>query len=291
MNDIEIILTPISKKMVPYQADILASAKLVEVIENLEELTNDNTIGNVPDDDHKDVPKITLDTIGQFINPVGNIMVSRKDVFIRMNKLLMTTLEQIQGRTNRKHMMINLMTQFTGYLDIINEPAFAGYSIVIKGKFNEFIRRERVYELIPIYNIIYNDNVFANIETVPEVIITKADIDAYIKQYNDDLTTYANKNTALRSCPKYEKGEIIGAKNNEGNWYMAEVLEIFHHKHVNMYYVEFKGWGDHFNEFISNRFRLKRFNPRRHIYYRPAWKHHQPASVASNNLERISLDV
>jgi hypothetical protein len=277
----EVVLSPIGKKIVPYQSEIEANETHEELTNRL---VNDITIGNVPENiiltpenDVFDVPQFTSDNIGQFLNPVVDLNESRKNAFKQMTKTIMVKFKQVQGRYNRKHLMIVMMTHITGYLDIMHDPEFASFTIMIKGLFNEFIRRERVYELIPIYNTIYNDNVFANIEITPEVTITQAEIDAYIAQYNNDLLIYAENNATTRLQPKYEKGEIIGARNSEDKWYMAEVLKVFHHKHANMYYVEFKGWGEQFNEFIVDSYRLKRFNPRIHVYYRPAWKHHQLA--------------
>jgi hypothetical protein len=288
MSNTELILSPIGKKYVPYQFELEASAKLqadIDANETYEELINrlakDNTIRIVPGAVAFNVQQFTTDNIGQFLNPVVDISISRKDAFLRLTNLIITTFDQIKIRAGRNHMIIIMMTNLIGYLDIMNDPALASFSVMIKGKFNNFIRCEKVYELIPIYNIIYNDNAFANIDTVPEVMITQAEIDAHIVKYNADLITYAEKNIALRPRPMYEKGEIIGAKNNEGKWYMAEVLKVFQHKHINMYYVEFKGWGDQFNEFIIDSFRLKRFNPRAHVYYRPAWKRHRQASVST----------
>ena len=72
--------------------------------------------------------------------------------------------------------------------------------------------------------------------------------------------------------PKYEIDEIVGAKDKENKWWMSRILDhVTCHGHT-VYYVEFLGWGDHFNEFISDLHRLEKFNPRKHRYYRPEWK-------------------
>jgi hypothetical protein len=65
-------------------------------------------------------------------------------------------------------------------------------------------------------------------------------------------------------------GEIVGCRDKNNNWWMAEINYI--HIDVNYsgywYYVEFKGWnltGNIFSEWISSEsFRIKKYNPRKH---------------------------
>jgi len=71
--------------------------------------------------------------------------------------------------------------------------------------------------------------------------------------------------------PIYEKGEIIGARDGTGKWWLSRVLAVSCIEHVCVYYVEFCGWGPSFNEFISNTNRLEKFNPYRHKYF-DTWK-------------------
>lgn len=70
--------------------------------------------------------------------------------------------------------------------------------------------------------------------------------------------------------PLFTKNEIVGAKDKEGRWWMSQILDIIQYDHHNIYYVSFLGWGDRFNEFITNTSRIKKYNPRRHKYYRPS---------------------
>jgi hypothetical protein len=65
-------------------------------------------------------------------------------------------------------------------------------------------------------------------------------------------------------------GEIVGCRDKNNNWWMAEVKHIHIDENYSgyWYYVEFKGWnltGNIFSEWISSEgFRIKKYNPRKH---------------------------
>jgi hypothetical protein len=65
-------------------------------------------------------------------------------------------------------------------------------------------------------------------------------------------------------------GEIVGCRDKNNNWWMAEVKHIHIDENYSgyWYYVEFKGWnltGNIFSEWISSEgFCIKKYNPRKH---------------------------
>lgn len=65
-------------------------------------------------------------------------------------------------------------------------------------------------------------------------------------------------------------GEIVGCRDKNNNWWMAEVKYIHMDENYSgyWYYVNFKGWdltGNIFSEWISSEgFRIKKYNPRKH---------------------------
>lgn len=154
---------------------------------------------------------------------------------------------------------------------LYKEPLFA---LLVKIYFHHFIVDQRLVEFIPLYNVVFNDHLYDNTSdvTVFPKIIPKEFIDKKIAEYQDECKRIEYKRRAKRQPPKYEKGEIVGAKDKEGRWWMSRVLEVFQFMEHTAYYIEFLGWGDKFNEFITDGFRIQPFNPRRHLYYRPAWR-------------------
>jgi len=280
MSDSDEELTPVARTRLPYEPE-----PELEQDTNAEEKSIEDAIANemtATDDDLADVPveitapQYTAADIPNLLQPIVNLDISRKQHFVSLVKMSLDTVTKISGRKNRKHTVLMLMQFICAQRDIIARVDMAKFVLTVKAKFNDFIRRERFYELIPLYNMIFNDGLYDNIELQPaKDIITDEEIDEYINQYNESLIEYHERNNALRTLPLYEKGEVVGAKDKEGKWWMSEVLEVFKHGKHNMYYVAFKGWGDRFNEFITESHRIRRYNPRAHIYYRPAWKRKQ----------------
>ena len=273
-------LEPFIREPLPYESVINNESNPIEPGVSTsatiqQELKNTENIADVPIE-----PTFTIENIKDYLQPVDDNQEIRKNTMIRLVKMGLSDMENVSGRHNRVIVAKLLMNIVASHLDILHLPGIEKFALTVKAKMNELISRERIYALIPIYNIIFNDNAYDNIEIQPdESIITQQEIDEYIHQYNNNLVIYSEQQAKAKPLPLYEKDEIVGAKDKEGNWWMSKILEVFHHKSHNMYYVEFLGWGDRFNEFITNSYRLKRFNPRVHKYYRPAWRKAQIAKL------------
>jgi len=230
-------------------------------------------------------PRYTPDTVSVVLKP-SEPVIDRKNMMITLVKQLMNDMDTIAGRENKKFIANILFNIITGFKDVLQYPNMGKFILAIKQKFHEFIVKERLHNLVHAYNKIFNDNLYDYIEMLPEKnFITQEEIDRLVKQYHSDMEDLENRRRALRLLPKYEKGEIVGAKDKEGRWWMSRVLKVFTHLEHNMYYVEFLGWGPKFNEFIVDSFRISQFNPRKHVYYRPAWKRRQNAAQAQNQRE------
>ena len=148
------------------------------------------------------------------------------------------------------------------------------YALLLKAMFHEYIVEKRYYVLIDLYNTIYTDNLYSNIKNtiVFYPTLTQEWIKEKIEIYQNKCQQIKQRSISKYAPPKYEIDEIIGARDRENKWWMSRILDhAVCHGHT-VYYVEFIGWGSHFNEFISDAFRLEKFNPRKHKYYRPQWK-------------------
>lgn len=222
--------------------------------------------------EEKKYVEVTEDNILSFLHPRINENDDEQDKeLIRMISVMLNDMNKITGRENK----IILVKHLLNSVALLKNTLYKNrkFSIIVKAKFDEFILKEKIYDLIPIYNKIYNDKIYENINFENKKIeIPEKFINECIENYNQNLEKYYKKRTALKTYPLFEKDEIVGAKDKEGNWWMSKILEVFQYNEHTLYYVEFIGWGEQFNEFITDSFRIKRYNPRLHPYYRPAFR-------------------
>jgi hypothetical protein len=247
----------------------ITQSNIKRIPTNLEAFTDSITV-----DEDKSV---TQENVDEDINAQSllvsfDLFENRKKSMIKIIKRLLYLVENITGRSNKKMIVESIMTSLIGYVDVLHGPSFTSFIPVLKKKFHTFIICEKMRELIPLYNLLFTDKIYDHIELpLSENSISKNEIDKLIEQYHTDINDSINKKINLRVLCKYEEDEIVGAKDTEGKWWMSKILRVFKHLEHNMYYVEFLGWGQKFNEFIVDSFRIAKFNPRKHIYYRPAW--------------------
>jgi hypothetical protein len=226
----------------------------------------------MPNDTH--MPNdITIDNIQLLLHPYI-LNTERKTTMESLLFRLINDVNNIIGNQNRKKFIIIIFTALIGFKDILNMPNMSKYVLVIKVKFHEFIMKFRTYDLIPIYNQIFNDEIYSHIQLrLTRDVINQDEIQCLINKYHSNIEDLKNQRIQLRTLPKFDEDEIVGAKDKEGRWWMSKILKVFKHMEHNMYYVEFLGWGPKFNEFIVDSYRISYFNPRKHIYYRPSLKH------------------
>ena len=197
-----------------------------------------------------------------------------KERFERLTKLwsvLIKLTDETKTMKNKKKVLLSMCTLLSLNLDFLHVNA--NLALVVKQKLHQFITIDRLYSLIPIYDTIFNDQLYADIQHKPEpdepIIITR-DLEQKLReQYKADIAEYQQMREQARFC-KFETGEICGVKDKEGRWWLGRVLKVFQYNEHAIYYVEFAGWAESFNEFITDRFRIEKFNPHKHRLYRPA---------------------
>lgn len=148
------------------------------------------------------------------------------------------------------------------------------YALLLKALFHQYIVEKGFTNLIELYNRVFNDNLYSDIKN-PHVfypILPQEWIYDRLNDYREKCKQIEYRKRAKRIPPAYELDEIIGAKDKEGKWWMSRVLAIYEFQGHAAYYVEFLGWGPKFNEFIVDGFRLDKFKPKKHRYFRPAWR-------------------
>ena len=147
--------------------------------------------------------------------------------------------------------------------------------IIIKATFHELIVNLGKIHIIEYYNRIFNDNQFDTLLTKPDTNITPVEMSdedkqVFIHDYQKRMHAEEVRKRLNAKPPKYVVGEIVGAQDKEGKWWMSQVLATFSYLGQHIYYVTFLGWGEQFNEFIISPFKIQWFNPKKHRYYRPA---------------------
>lgn len=109
-----------------------------------------------------------------------------------------------------------------------------------------------------------------------------SDPDTIVERMTDDMareiiTKYNRKQAALamklklkKMKPRFTTGEIVGAKDASGKWWMARILEVVKYSGGYAYYVEFCNWGPKFNLVITNPSDIRWYNPKKHRLFRGA---------------------
>lgn len=150
--------------------------------------------------------------------------------------------------------------------------------LILKGVFDILIVDYNKLHLVSKYNEIFNDKMYdtltltgkdVNITPIP---LTQKEKEVFIQNYQKKVRDVEVRRRLNAKPAKYTIGDIVGAQDKEGKWWMSQVLDVFSHLDQHMYYVTFLGWGEQFNEFIVSPFKIQRFNPKRHRYYRPAFE-------------------
>ena len=141
---------------------------------------------------------------------------------------------------------------------------------IIKNYFHKLIVDQRQIEIIDKYNEIFNDNIYSDIESYydkypifPQDVLNNA-----LDEYNKSIAKFLKQKHTLLKMPNFYDGQIIGAKDREGKWWLAQVITNATYGQHRCYYVSFCGWDKCFNEWISDQYRLQEFNPKRHRLFR-----------------------
>jgi hypothetical protein len=221
-----------------------------------------------------------------YLNPVSHHLLQfdstefKNDLrnFIRRMSAFLEVMAMFQNKASRMATSQLILAAVADDRHILFKPTddVRRLVLIIKAKFDEFIIREHMVELIPIYNKIFNDNLYDGELYKAE---TDADLCSYMTLSEDEsrklLEDYKHRLYTRKKVAKgnykaktFTKGEIVGAKDRDGHWWLSRIIDMFKYDDHTGYYVEFLGWGDKFNEFIVDKCRIAKFNPKKHILYR-----------------------
>lgn len=156
------------------------------------------------------------------------------------------------------------------------------YAMLVKALFHKYIIDHKFTHLICLYDKLFNDKLYANIqdETIFYPTLPQEWIIQQVKDYQAKMKEVQIRKAAKRPAPRYSRGEIVGAKDKENKWWLAEVLDVLQFDGRNAYYVEFKGWGEKFNEVIIDGFRIEKYNRKKHMYFRPAYNRSDEPAIS-----------
>jgi hypothetical protein len=240
----------------------------VEVVDILE------THSAVKPVESKDEP-ILIPNIMTCLRKPNESSFSRRNMMTRSLYRMFKLVEQLHDRQHKINVILSIFELLVEYLDVLNSNTYESNNFVIeiKKKFDEFIIKENITELIPLYNQIFNDKLYDNIHCIGVEDITLPtddDIKIIVNKYNNDVTARIKRQEQPQPQPPYEEGEIIGARDNKGKWWMARLLKVFTHIYHDIYYVEFLIRGHKYNDAIIDPYRLARYDPQNHPYERSA---------------------
>jgi hypothetical protein len=204
-----------------------------------------------------------IDDAIKFLNiDISHTAQDRKWIFMSIFRLLLNICNESSANI-KKHCIRIILYTCIEYKDILLlNPKLTN---IVKKKIDEFITVNLMTDLISMYNLIFNDNLYDNNIKHDDFTITQEVKDSIMSDYLA-LTLPSTKITKKR----FSIGEIVGAKDKENHWWMAKILYHAYHDGKHIYYVEFLNWGKEFNEFICDGHRLQKFNKYKHNYYRSA---------------------
>ena len=242
-----------------------------EDINNIFRIDNDDSTDNINilDEGFK---RVTLENVQSLLRDYNKL--DRTENMTNTIRKLLNYAELPHGEDYKKKVVNIIFEVLHSYLDILNSNKnLSQFVLIMKYKFHEMIIDKKMIELVPIYNKTFNDNLYDRIVfNTPQEIVDEVDFKALVDEYNEKKTEYLLRKKYSRTRHPFEEGEIVGAKNREGDWWMSRIIKIFNYLQHNIFYVEFLGWGEEFNEFIPDVCKIKKFDPIKHKYYRTAWK-------------------
>lgn len=168
------------------------------------------------------------------------------------------------------------------YESVSSVPVFADNDLpmikkqlmLLRASLHEAIYKYGQTELINgIFNVVFKDKYYdsMNIKTVDE-IMSKDEQKKIINSYHEKELQLRRRLENKWQPPRFEKGEVVGAKDGEGRWWMSRVLDVVGLGGQAVYYVEYLGWGPQFNRLITTPWEIKKYNPFKHKYFYPAWR-------------------
>jgi hypothetical protein len=163
------------------------------------------------------------------------------------------------------------MTQILCYINVM--PEFdAKFYLLIRSIFHRYISELGYTHIIPYYNMIFNDNIYAEYEqtnNTPLPIISEEWKNEKIKEYITKQIQIERRKASKKPFIEHKVNSYVGARDKEGKWWLSKILAVFNKDDKTVYYVEFLNWGPQFNEFIADMSRIQRYNSRRHHLFRP----------------------
>lgn len=211
---------------------------------------------------------VNINNIHKTIAVYKGSMPYREEIFAQyipyMTKLWQTPSKEIYQIT------------FALCLEFINELVkFPTFALLLKQAYDDAIIKHKYIQFIRLYNMTYNDDLYSeNLFDIEEPLeLNEVDIQKLTTTYNQTIKKRTN---FKRKVYTFNDNEVVGARDKQGSWWHAKVLKRLSYKNHYVYYVEFSHWGEEFNEWISDSRRIMKYNPKRHVLYRPAWIYDNP---------------
>jgi len=225
--------------------------------------SNEIVIENNQDKYKKKVVK----NIFKLLQPIDNIIQRCRYIsYITVEILKQASL--IINQEDKIRLLYCYFNLLIGYKDVLYYPEMHDFVVAIYHKFNELIIEHKLYQFISIYNRLFNDHKYDDLQIESNTSeLTPEECNKFLAEYNLELQKNQYK-MQIEKMRRYEDNELVGAKDKSGNWWAARILKVFEYNNQYIYYVEFMGWGPEFNEFIANPYRLARYNPYKHPYYK-----------------------
>lgn len=159
--------------------------------------------------------------------------------------------------TDEKYLRL-LTRTIMGYHDELEKDTKLSY--IFREKLLHYIVRKGI-NLATEYEQLYED-----LPLEQSLDLTREDIEQLHTMHVQGRKKMENL-LAIREKQKFRKGDLVGARDKEGRWWAAVILDKLSCRGNTVYYVHYFNWGDEFDEFITDKNRIRRFNPKTHRCY------------------------
>lgn len=205
------------------------------------------------------------------INNIAKTIAVYKNSLPYREELLEQHIPYMNNLWNNKPTKETYQITFALCIEFINELVkFPAFALTLKKAYDDAIIKYKYTQFIKMYNTTFKDDLYSQIlfDIDEPLALNDVDVQKLTIAYNQSIK---KRHKFTKKVYTFNDNEIVGARDKQGSWWHARILKRLIYKDQNVYYVEFSHWGEEFNEWISDTRRIMKYNPKRHILYRPAW--------------------
>ena len=185
------------------------------------------------------------------------------------------------------------LLEITSFTDVTMSAVDA---LIIKYSFNSVItclikeNNPSMNYYINLYDVLFTDELYTEINIFKDIEIDSINtslLEYFLKSGEEKEKLLKEKKMHKRTPIRFNIGDIVGAQDKEGKWWLSRILNVCELDTNHIYLVEFCNWGYQFNEILVNYNRITYFNPCKH----PLFKKSNTKKILAKVIKRSLLNT